>query len=168
MSVQVLKHWKADPTPADMQQMGFTLLVELLAYQFASPVLWMQTQDLLFGEFSTMRCVELGPAPTLVGMAQRTLTLKYQKADQARNIKRDLLHVVKDRALVAYELEDKTQPPEEPVLAAGPVAAAPVMTPSQVPGAPAAPAAAVVDAPLTAQEVLHAMVASKLKKKLQV
>lgn len=37
------------------------------------------------------RLVEIGPGPTLVGMAQRTLALKYQKADQARNIKRDVL-----------------------------------------------------------------------------
>ena len=36
--------WEADPA-----RLGRTLLIELLAWQFASPVRWIETQDLLFG-----------------------------------------------------------------------------------------------------------------------
>eukprot|EP00667_Euglena_gracilis_P000009 EG_transcript_9 len=166
----VLKAWNPDPSPAEQQQLGFTLLVELLAYQFASPVLWIDTQDVLFREFNATRLVEIGPGPTLVGMAQRTLALKYQKADQARNIKRDVLHIVKDRSVVAYELEDKVAASEP---AAGPSAPTPAPTPAPAPvvvAAPApavsAPAASVPDAPMTPEEVVHVMVATKLKRKL--
>eukprot|EP00668_Euglena_longa_P007013 GGOE01008376.1.p1 GENE.GGOE01008376.1~~GGOE01008376.1.p1 ORF type:complete len:4141 (-),score=1338.09 GGOE01008376.1:1069-11655(-) len=162
----VLKAWNPNPTPAEQQQLGFTLLVELLAYQFASPVLWIETQDVLFKEFNVMRMVEVGPGPTLVGMAQRTLALKYQKADQARHIKRDVLHIVKDRSVVAYELEDKVAADEPAANPPASMAAAPV--PVAVTPAPvvSTPAAAVADAPMTPEEVVHVMVATKLKRKL--
>lgn len=48
-----------------------TLLIELLAHQFAMPVLWIDTQDVML-KAGTRRMIEMGPAPTLVTMAQRT------------------------------------------------------------------------------------------------
>lgn len=47
-------------------------LIELLSYQFASPVRWIETQDVLFKTFKFERLIELGPSPTLTGMATRT------------------------------------------------------------------------------------------------
>jgi malonyl CoA-acyl carrier protein transacylase len=46
---QVLSSWN-DHTPS---QIATTLLIELLAYQFASPVQWIQTQSVLFDQVST-------------------------------------------------------------------------------------------------------------------
>ena len=43
----VLEDW--DAWEADPARLGRTLLIELLAWQFASPVRWIETQDLLFG-----------------------------------------------------------------------------------------------------------------------
>lgn len=47
-------------------------LIELLSYQFASPVRWIETQDVLYKTYKFERLIELGPSPTLTGMATRT------------------------------------------------------------------------------------------------
>ncbi|MBX7057910.1 MAG: DUF1729 domain-containing protein [Leptospirales bacterium] len=49
------------------------LCIELLAYQFARPVLWMQTQDALFGECGVMQLLDIGARGDLAGMARQTL-----------------------------------------------------------------------------------------------
>ncbi|MGB9307949.1 MAG: acyltransferase domain-containing protein, partial [Mycobacterium sp.] len=58
------------------------IVIELLAWQFASPVRWIETQDLLFTEESAgglgvERFVEIGvkSAPTVAGLATNTLKL---------------------------------------------------------------------------------------------
>src|SRR6202007_3232347 len=58
------------------------VVIELLAWQFASPVRWIETQDLLFteeaaGGVGVERFVEVGvkSAPTVAGLAQNTLKL---------------------------------------------------------------------------------------------
>jgi fatty acid synthase subunit alpha len=52
------------------------LLIELLAYQFASPVLWIETQNQIFFQKGVRRLVEVGPAATLAVMAKNTLLIK--------------------------------------------------------------------------------------------
>src|ERR1700679_2194848 len=73
---KVLKKWEQEKwaSAENRQKLAYIILVELLAYQFASPVRWIQTQDLLFTTFNFERLVELGPSPTLTGMAARTTT----------------------------------------------------------------------------------------------
>jgi hypothetical protein len=44
----------------DRQRLGFALLVELLAFQFASPVQWIKTMDIILGDRNMARVVELG------------------------------------------------------------------------------------------------------------
>ena len=51
-------------------ELGRIVVIELLAYQFASPVQWIKTQDLLFGGSPTGRIIELGPVATLTGMGE--------------------------------------------------------------------------------------------------
>ncbi len=58
------------------------VVIELLAWQFASPVRWIETQDLLFteeaaGGLGVERFVEIGvkSAPTVAGLASNTLKL---------------------------------------------------------------------------------------------
>src|SRR6201993_5104872 len=62
------------------REMTRTVLIELLAWQFASPVRWIETQDLLFteqaaGGLGVERFVEIGvkSAPTVAGLATNTL-----------------------------------------------------------------------------------------------
>jgi enoyl reductase-like protein/acyl dehydratase len=56
-----------------------TLLIELLAYQFASPVRWIETQEILLdAERGVERLIEIGVAeqPTLANMASATLSMQ--------------------------------------------------------------------------------------------
>uniref|UniRef100_L2FF05 Fatty acid synthase subunit alpha n=1 Tax=Colletotrichum fructicola (strain Nara gc5) TaxID=1213859 RepID=L2FF05_COLFN len=69
--------------PEVEQELAHTLLVELLAYQFASPVRWIETQDVFLAEKTAERVVEIGPADTLGVMAKRTLASKYEAYDAA-------------------------------------------------------------------------------------
>ncbi|AUZ42881.1 Fatty acid synthase [Corynebacterium pseudotuberculosis] len=75
-----------------------TLLVELLAWQFASPVRWIETQDLILrsnaeGGLGVERFVEVGvgSAPTIANMMGQTLRLpQYDGAEvEVLNIERD-------------------------------------------------------------------------------
>ncbi len=71
-----------DSYAADDQKLGRLLLTELLSWQFASPVRWIETQALLFGSaeqggLGVEEIVEvgLGNAPTLANLASKTLRL---------------------------------------------------------------------------------------------
>ena len=64
------------------REMARKVFIELLAWQFASPVRWIETQDLLFieeaaGGLGVERFVEIGvkSAPTVAGLATNTLKL---------------------------------------------------------------------------------------------
>ena len=159
-------------TPEVEQELAHTLLVELLAYQFASPVRWIETQDVIFSEKVTERIVEIGPADTLGGMAKRTLASKYEAYDAAKSIQRQILCYNKDAKEIYYDVD----PVEEEAATAGggdapalssssapaqssaPVAAA--ATPSSSSG----PAAAVDDTPVQAVDIVRSLIAQKLKK----
>jgi malonyl CoA-acyl carrier protein transacylase len=67
-----LFHYSLNGLVADCFFRSSFSLIELLAYQFASPVRWIETQDVLFKDFKFERLIELGPSPTLTGMATRT------------------------------------------------------------------------------------------------
>ncbi|ORX59428.1 fatty acid synthase [Hesseltinella vesiculosa] len=153
---KVLKNWTDDKyvTAGQQQSLGYIILVELLAYQFASPVRWIETQDQLFKHFQIERLIEVGPSPTLSGMATRTLNLKYQAYDDALSNRRQNLCTAKNAQEIYYQFEDEE--PEQPAAADAAPAA------SSAPAA-AAPAAA-PDAPVTATEVIHVVIAQKLKK----
>lgn len=71
---KVLKNWDEEQwgAPENRNKLGYAILIELLSYQFASPVRWIETQDILFKDFKFERLIELGPSPTLTGMATRT------------------------------------------------------------------------------------------------
>jgi fatty acid synthase subunit beta len=123
---QVLADWDpvVNSTPAGQQQLGYTLLIELLAHQFASPVRWIETQDLLFKTYEVERLIEVGPSPVLCGMAVRTLKIKYEAYDDAVTRRRAQLCTSKDKKDIYYEFEDAAV--EEEAAAADVTAAAPV------------------------------------------
>jgi fatty acid synthase subunit alpha len=157
--------------PEVEQELAHTLLVELLAYQFASPVRWIETQDVILAEQRTERIVEIGPADTLGGMARRTLASKYEAYDAATSVQRQILCYNKDANEIYYDVEPVEEEPEaaaEPASSPAP-GAAPAAAPAA--GAPppppsAGPAAAVEDTPVTAVDILRTLVAQKLKKSL--
>ena len=115
------------------------VVIELLAWQFASPVRWIETQDLLFieeaaGGLGVERFVEIGvkSAPTVAGLASNTLKLpEYAHSTvEVLNAERD--------AAVLFATDTDPEPDDEPV-AEAPAAEA---TPAALEAAPApAPAA---------------------------
>lgn len=161
-------------TPEVEQDLAHTLLVELLAYQFASPVRWIETQDVILAEKMTERIVEIGPADTLGGMAKRTLASKYEAYDAAKSVQRQILCYNKDAKEIYYDVDPVVE--EEAAPASGTVTSAPSSSSAPAPSSnPAAaappapssgPAAAVDDAPLQAVDVVRSLIAQKLKKSL--
>ncbi|KAI0368773.1 fatty acid synthase [Pilatotrama ljubarskyi] len=169
---KVLRKWDQDNwgSPEQRQKLAYIILVELLAYQFASPVRWIETQDILFTQYRFERFIEIGPSPTLTGMATRTLKAKYEVADDSLTHRRAIFCHAKHTKEVYYQFEDEAEAPAAegasedsasaavaPALATAQVAAAPV---------PAAAAASIEDVPLKATDVLVAIIAQKLKKKV--
>ncbi|KAL9109967.1 MAG: hypothetical protein Q9227_005490 [Pyrenula ochraceoflavens] len=164
--------------PEIEQELAHTLLVELLAYQFASPVRWIETQDVILEKNRTERIVEIGPADTLGGMARRTIASKYEAYDAATSASRQVLAYNKDAKEIYYDVD----PVEEDTASASdgtkettgnqtsssptPAAPTPAAAAAAAPAPSAGPAAAVPDAPVAAVDVLRSLVAQKLKKPL--
>ncbi|KAG8905251.1 3-oxoacyl-[acyl-carrier-protein] synthase [Tulasnella sp. 403] len=169
---KVLKSWESDrwESPDQRQQLTYTILVELLAYQFASPVRWIETQDLLFTRFKFERFIEIGPSPTLTGMAVRTLKAKYETQDGSVSLTRSIFCSAKNVKEIYYQFEDEIE--------AAPAAEAPSSTPAPAASAPApvvattpapvaassGPVAAIADEPIKAVDTLRVIIAQKLKK----
>ena len=162
-------------TPEVEQELAHTLLVELLAYQFASPVRWIETQDVILAEKTTERIVEIGPADTLGGMAKRTLASKYEAYDAALSVQRQILCYNKDAKEIYYDVDPVEEETAAPAASATPAstssapssspASAPAVAPSPPPPS-AGPAAAVADAPVAAVDIVRSLIAQKLKKPL--
>lgn len=156
--------------PEVEQELAHTLLVELLAYQFASPVRWIETQDVFLAEKTAERIVEIGPADTLGVMAKRTIASKYEAFDAAKSVQRQILCYNKDAKEIYYDvdpIEEEPEPAAESSSSAAPAAAAAAAVPAAAATAPAAaagPAAAVPDAPVQALDIVRALIAQKLKK----
>ena len=159
-------------TPETEQELAHTLLVELLAYQFASPVRWIETQDVILAEKRTERIVEVGPADTLGGMAKRTLASKYEAYDAALSVQRQMLCCNEDAREVCYDVDpvrEETSSADEAAASPGvPSAPTKVSTPAAITATPpnSAPPAAVVDSPVSAGDIVRALVAQKLKKSM--
>jgi len=147
-----------------------------LAYQFASPVRWIETQDVIFdASMNVERLIEIGPSPTLAGMALRTLKSKYEGYDQALGLQRQVLAYSKEGKEIYYNVDPPTPIEEVPPAAATPTPTpAAAATPAPAAAAAPAPAAApsgpvtqIADEPVKAVDIVHAVVAQKLKKKLE-
>ncbi|KAJ2616190.1 fatty acid synthase alpha subunit Lsd1 [Coemansia sp. RSA 1365] len=171
-------------------KLATTLLVELLAYQIASPVQWIKTQDHLFNASGVQRVVEIGPSAVLCGMASRTL-----RTSVFEDMEVSFLHVDRDKDAVYYLYRDKPLPDNVPTTetsksqdvsttnpeqanaeASGTadVAASVVKSSLAQPPQDSTPVAEtganssgpVTDVPLQALEIVQAIVAFKMKKAL--
>ncbi|HUO40125.1 MAG TPA: acyltransferase domain-containing protein, partial [Mycobacterium sp.] len=118
------------------------LVIELLAWQFASPVRWIETQDLLFieeaaGGLGVERFVEIGvkSAPTVAGLATNTLKLPEYAHSTV-----EVLNSERDAAVLFATDTDPEPEADEAAAAVEPEAAAPVgSTPAPAAG-PVVPA----------------------------
>lgn len=121
------------------------VVIELLAWQFASPVRWIETQDLLFieeaaGGLGIERFVEIGvkSAPTVAGLATNTLKLpEYShNTTEVLNSERDaaVLFATDTDPEPDFDADDGADAAPEPTEAAAPVEAAPA--PAAAPAAP--------------------------------
>ncbi|OBH11420.1 type I polyketide synthase [Mycobacterium sp. E1747] len=126
-------------------EMARIVLIELLAWQFASPVRWIETQDLLFteeaaGGLGVERFVEIGvkSAPTVAGLATNTLKLPEYAHSTV-----EVLNAERDAAvLFATDTDpepepEADEPAEAPTASGAPVEAAPAApAPSAAPSGP--------------------------------
>ena len=129
------------------REMARTVVIELLAWQFASPVRWIETQDLLFtevaaGGLGVERFVEIGvkSSPTVAGLATNTLKLpEYAHSTvEVLNAERD--------AAVLFATDTDPEPELDEVddsdAAASDGAPSPDVTPAVAPAPAVAPSGA--------------------------
>ncbi|KAG6910835.1 hypothetical protein DXG01_007150 [Tephrocybe rancida] len=168
---KVLKKWDQENWASDeqRQKLAYIILVELLAYQFASPVRWIETQDRLFTQYHFERFIELGPSPTLTGMATRTLKAKYETSDDSVSRTRTILCHAKNVKEIYYQYEDEPEVPSGDVASEAPASSAPVAVqaaPVAVAAPASGPAVSIEDVPIKALDILTVVVAQKLKKRV--
>src|SRR5579862_2925266 len=139
-----------------VQELAHILLVELLAYQFASPVRWIETQDVIFdASMNVERLIEIGPSPTLAGMAQRTLKTKYEGYDQALGMQRQVLAYSKEGKEIYYNVDPPMESAPAPPAATPAAAAAPAPVAAPAPAAaPSGPVAQIADEPVKAVDIV--------------
>lgn len=183
-----------DSYAADDQKLGRLLLTELLSWQFASPVRWIETQALLFGKheqggLGVEEYVEvgLGNAPTLANLGAKTLRLPEFAGNDTvvYNVGRDegRVYMTDTDSLVSDDEPEETAAPVETAPAGGSAVAklgssaaadaAPAAAAAPAPAAPvsAAPAgapsgAAVADLPFKASDGIGVLMAYAAKVRL--
>ena len=69
----------------------------------------METQDRFFTRFNYERFIEVGPSPTLAGMATRTLNAKYGTKDDAVNRRHLIFYQSKDTKEIYHGFEDEAE-----------------------------------------------------------
>lgn len=168
----VLADWDTWSQPAQRVALGRVILIELLAWQFASPVRWIETQDLLFhgesyGGLGVEQFVEIGvgQAPTIANLAKQTLALPTQRGPQAEiiNIERDSEALYGnypdvDEDIVSVETAEVEEQPSPAPEAAAPAAAVTAPAVTAQPGA-----AHPDDLPFGAAEASVALIALRTK-----
>ncbi|HWV26568.1 MAG TPA: acyltransferase domain-containing protein, partial [Aeromicrobium sp.] len=137
----VLTEW--DDWSARPAELCRAVLIELLAWQFASPVRWIETQDLMFapveaGGLGVEQFVEVGvgQAPTVANLASSTLKLPETRTSgdvRVLNVERDAAAVFSTDEDVVVD-DDVNDSAEPAAVADAPAPAAPAV---QAPTAPA-------------------------------
>ncbi|KAJ2158045.1 fatty acid synthase alpha subunit Lsd1 [Coemansia sp. RSA 552] len=165
------------------QSVAYTLLVEILCHQFSSPVRWIETQDVLLDELRFKRFVEVGPSGILANMLRRTLSHPPNARSSGWNGLRaedvEILCTASDMPAILLD-DEKSSPPTgtaAPDKAKGDEQAGQAAVPKPIPDnsqqktllpppAVAGQATAVPEAPIEPLKVVQALVAYKLKLRL--
>ncbi|MCT1628610.1 DUF1729 domain-containing protein [Corynebacterium sanguinis] len=154
-----------DNTPAG--ELARILLIELLAWQFASPVRWIETQDLLIGRVDQLIEVGLAASPTLTNLAKREMDV-IGRHIPVLNVEASQDTVMLADSIAAPEPEEANQPEQpgqaeevEPATAPEPAAAAP--SPSSTPAPAAVGGSPVTDLPFSAADAIDVLFAFQNK-----
>lgn len=150
------------------REMARTVFIELLAWQFASPVRWIETQDLLFteeaaGGLGVERFVEIGvkSSPTVAGLATNTLKLPEYAHSTV-----EVLNAERDAAVL---FATDTDPEPEPEFEEAPQAeVAPATDAAPAPAPAAAPSGGPRpdDIPFDAADATLALIALSAKMRM--
>ncbi|KAJ2006021.1 fatty acid synthase alpha subunit Lsd1 [Coemansia thaxteri] len=164
VAASVLSSWSDEllESADEVAKLAAILLIELLSYQFALPVQWIDTQDVMINKLGIYRLVEIGASPVLSGMAAMTL----QSSGYASKCV-EVLHIEQDKDLIYYtqhlrsatELKQVDPQPPVQVPATAPVPTIPTTPDSSMTNSPVP----LVDVPLLALDVIQAIVAHKTK-----
>ncbi|UJO24867.1 hypothetical protein CLAFUW4_14443 [Fulvia fulva] len=138
----------------DSKTIAHQLLVELLVHQFAFPVKWVDTQEsLLSGKDAVDRFIEFGPSSVLLGMGQKTIKRKVQSAERPAEANVQFLAMEEPTA----QEPAPEAAPERPRLTRATTTSTKLLEPMT-------PSVTIADVPVSAEEVVRALVARKLKK----
>ncbi len=162
----LLLAWESTPQGARAR----ILLIELLAYQFASPVRWIETQELVFDRTSGVDVfVELGLAasPTVAAMARATLDLDPARVRRPRVLNSEAQFEELFGPLAVAPVQDEISAPR-PAQAAAVVAQEPGRLPAGPPAhGPTAlqvpPGGPIEDAPVSVEEAVLTIVAQQAR-----
>ncbi|KAK6825642.1 3-oxoacyl-synthase [Apiospora arundinis] len=168
------------------QQIAYDLLVELLTYQFAFPVQWIDTQkELLSSDRNVERLIEIGPANVLANMAKKSAKALVMQRDTARSVEREYLNINNpdDARKIYFEYDESTPAKAESASTSASKSEAPTPPPAQAPAVKANPAPAkvaeapsvsivpvptapdsVVDKDLSPTDIILTLVAQKLRR----
>lgn len=151
----LLDEWEST-TPGRITR---TLLVELLAWQFAMPVRWIETTDQLCA-LGVQRIIEIGVGaqPTLTNLTKGALALPSHRGSRPA-----VLNVETDEDDVFERTATPEPAPEEAPAEVGDEAT-PAQAVAEQPTIAAAPQAAVADAPVAHADALLAVVAARSRK----
>ncbi|KAJ1769664.1 fatty acid synthase alpha subunit Lsd1 [Coemansia sp. RSA 1843] len=157
------------------RETAYTLLIEVLSYQFSSPVRWIETQDALLRDLGVTRFIEIGPRSVLSNMLRHTLDCSLYKLEGCSDSLKsniEILSSASDMDAILYEnasaeLSQTAAPdkmPEETVApedsyqpASGPAVASSVNTRAKD----------IDDVAIQPLEVIQALVAHKLKLRIE-
>ncbi|MDN6460979.1 MAG: acyltransferase domain-containing protein, partial [Corynebacterium flavescens] len=128
-----------DASSLSDQELARLLLIELLSWQFASPVRWIETQELLFEKVDQIIEVGLASAPTLTNLAKRSMAVAGVDLS-VYNVERDQDQVMLEDVQAAPAAPEAAEDAADTAEAASPSAAAaqPAAAPAQPAAAPAA------------------------------
>ncbi|AKK11395.1 type I polyketide synthase [Corynebacterium uterequi] len=164
---QLKARWSEVDLIAERAQLCRGLLIELLAWQFASPVRWIETQQWLFGRagISTVIEVGLGNSPTLANIAARTLAMPEFRAANCTplNVERDRDEVFHRSVRAAEEPEPEPQAAPDTAPALEAAASQPVSPAPAAPATTTAVVATIADVDFTAADAVRVLLAASTK-----
>ncbi|KAJ2160192.1 fatty acid synthase alpha subunit Lsd1 [Coemansia sp. RSA 552] len=165
-----LDTWPARPTPSELARLARLMVIELLSYQFASPVRWIETQNQLFSRFHVEQVIEIGPSATLCRMADATLMINgLERQCAVKHIFRDEDDLYYTTAMVAakeaQQVEEVKKDSSSMTIGSEQHEETESLATTAVSRKPA-PVEAIDDVPLLAADVIRAVIAQKLKRAL--
>ncbi|PLB51630.1 3-oxoacyl-synthase [Aspergillus steynii IBT 23096] len=104
------------PSLEDKRELAYKLFIEILAYQLASPVRWIETQNELLKKNPTIRrFIEIGPRTTLATMAKKSASKYAARCPQSSQLEFLSYQDQQDEILFRYPEESKVTEKKLPV-----------------------------------------------------